>query len=251
MKNIFEDALIGYNGYIGSFLDHKLKFKYKYNSKNITNIGKKKFRKVYIAAPHSLKYWANQNPLEDTKIINNFINNLKNLKAKKIIYFSSTDIYSKRKKVNENTKFLKNKSNVYGHNRFRIEKYIKENFKNYNIIRLPALFGWKLKKNFFFDLQKSRSLKYYNKDSKFQWYCIDWLIDDLKNIEKNNIKLINLVSEPIGLFEISSHLRCNKKFSISQSKVDYNIFTKYSWNKNSQKYVYLKTEILKKMKNIF
>ena len=117
--------------------------------------------------------------------------------------------------------------------------------------KITSIVRLEIKKNFFFDLQKSKSLKYYNKDSKFQWYCIDWLIDDLKNIEKNNIKLINLVSEPIGLFEISSHLKCNKKFSISQSKVNYNIFTKYSWNKNSKKYVYLKTEILKKMKNIF
>ena len=56
MKNTFENAIIGNTGYIGSFLSKKIKFKYKYNSKNISKLTKKPLGTVYISAPHALKY---------------------------------------------------------------------------------------------------------------------------------------------------------------------------------------------------
>ena len=98
MKNISENAIIGNTGYIGSFLSKKIKFKFKYNSKNISKLSKKNLETVYISAPHALKYWANQNPLKDTRIVDQLLLHLKNLKCKKVIYFSSTDIYFKKRK---------------------------------------------------------------------------------------------------------------------------------------------------------
>jgi len=252
VKNIFENAIIGNTGYIGSFLSKKIKFNFKYNSKNINRLTKKPLGTVYVSAPHALKYWANQNPLKDTKIVDKLILHLKNLRCKKVIYFSSTDIYLKKQNVNENYKVLRKNFNIYGYNRLRIENFIRDNFDDYLIVRLPALFGWKLKKNFFFDILNSKSLKYYNKKTKFQWYFIEWIIKDLKYAFKKKIKTINLVSEPLNLLEIVNYLKHDKKtFSENRKIVKYNILTKHSWNKKINKYSYAKSDILKKMKTIY
>ena len=224
MKNTSEKAIIGFNGYIGSYLTKKIKFKFKYNSKNISLLKKKKFNEAYIAAPHSLKYWAIKNPTKDTNIVDNFIENLKNLKTKKIIYFSSTDIYTNKHNVNENSKIIKKNLNIYGYNRLRIEKYIIKNFKNYLIIRLPALFGWNLKKNFFYDLLNSKKFKFYNKNTFLQWYCIEWLDKDLKVIKKKKINLINLVSEPVSLNEITNYLGYESSFSKTKPIITLKVF---------------------------
>ena len=252
MKNTFENAIIGNTGYIGSFLSKKIKFKFKYNSKNIHRLTKKTLGTVYISAPHALKYWANQNPTEDSKIVDKLISNLKNLTCKRIIYFSSTDIYLKKQNVNENYKVLRKNLNIYGYNRLRIENFIRDNFDDYLIVRLPALFGWKLKKNFFFDILNFKSLKYYNKKTSFQWYFIEWIVKDLKYALKNKIKTINLVSEPLNLLDIVNYLKHDKKnFSENRKIVKYNILTKYSWNKKINRYNYTKSDILKKMKTLY
>ena len=117
---------------------------------------------------------------------------------------------------------------------------------------MPALFGWKLKKNFFFDILNFKSLKYYNKKTSFQWYFIEWIVKDLKYALKNKIKTINLVSEPLNLLEIVNYLNHDKKnFSENRKIVKYNVLTKYSWNKKINKYNYTKSDILKKMKTLY
>jgi len=239
--NSSKNAIIGHTGYIGSFIKKKnKKISYFYNSKNIDKINHEFFNIVYLAAPSSLKYHANLFPKKDKNNVLKLIKNLKNLQCNKIIYFSSTDIpYSK-----------KNKKNYYGKNRLEIENFIKKNFKSYLIIRLPSLFGGKLKKNFYFDILKNKSLKYYNFKTELQWYYLENIFKDINYLVNKKYKIVNLVSEPISCGEITKYLKINNlTFNKHQTIHKYNI--KGNNKSSKKKYFYTKEQILKKMKLIY
>ena len=147
-----KSCLIGYTGFVGSNLDKQFKFDYKYNSKNIKDIQYKEFDLVICAGVRAQKWLANQYPEQDLKEIDSLIENLKTIKAKKFVLVSTIDIYKIPINVNENTRIETDNLHAYGKNRYYLEKWVMENFDDYLILRLPALFGQGLKKNFIYDL---------------------------------------------------------------------------------------------------
>lgn len=147
-----EKAIIGYTGFVGSNLDNQMKFNKKYNSKNINEIRNKEFDIVYCAGVSAIKWFANQNPEKDIIGINNLIENLKTIKTKMFVLISTIDIYSDFINIDEDTIPDISKQDTYGKNRFFLENWVKSNFENSLIVRLPALFGKGLKKNFIYDL---------------------------------------------------------------------------------------------------
>ena len=145
-------GLIGHTGFVGSNLNSQIKFDKKYNSKNIAEIKNQTFDVLYCAGVSAVKWFANQNPEKDILEIKNLIDNLKEVKTKKIILISTIDIYDKLENVNEDTIPNILSQDTYGKNRYFLENWVKENFEDYLIIRLPALFGIGLKKNFIYDM---------------------------------------------------------------------------------------------------
>ena len=94
-------ALIGYSGFVGSNLKKKIKFKKLYNSSNIHKIKEHFFEEVYCAAPHGVKFLSNKYPKKDKKIILKLISDLKNVRCKKFIHFSTVDVYPDQMGLNE------------------------------------------------------------------------------------------------------------------------------------------------------
>ena len=128
------DALIGYTGFVGSNIKNQKKFDYYYNSKNINDITNKSFDTVVCSGVSSIKWFANLNPKKDYNNIHSLIKKLKTISFKKFILISTIAVYDNPA------------DNAYGRNRLYLENYIRNNFKNYLIIRLPGLFGKGLKK---------------------------------------------------------------------------------------------------------
>ena len=145
-------GIIGYTGFVGNNLDSQIKFDEKYNSKNINEIKGKQFDIVYCAGVSAIKWFANQNPDKDMEEIDSLIENLKTIKTKMFILISTIDIYPEFENINEDTLPNISKQDAYGKNRYYLENWVKNNFENYLIVRLPALFGKGLKKNFIYDL---------------------------------------------------------------------------------------------------
>ena len=106
-------GIIGYNGFIGSYLKKKLKTNYLYNSKNIKNISKTKFDIIYCAAPSSLIWKAKKNPEKDLSNVIKLCKNLINLKTKKFVLISSIEVYSKTSNCNEISLTLNKKKNLW------------------------------------------------------------------------------------------------------------------------------------------
>lgn len=215
------DAIIG-KGYLGTYLKKKIKTKNIYNSKNIHEINNKCFNNLFIAAPSSKKFLVNKNGIKDKKNIFKIIESLKTIKCNNIFCFSTIDVYNK-KNSSENTKIKKNLKNYYGTNRLILINFIKKNFKNYLIIKLPSLFGYNEKKGYFYDLCNKKKIKFYNQDTELQWYYTPDLIKDIKKLKLLRIKDINLVSEPISCSEISKTLKFNRFFLNQNPAIRYRI----------------------------
>ena len=110
-------GLIG-NGLIGRRIQTFLSVDQVFTSKNIDLLSNYQFDIIYCAAPSGNRIWADQNPADDTESCKQLIQHLELIKDTKLILISTGDT-----QVRPDT--------VYGSNRLKLEKYVKENFKKY------------------------------------------------------------------------------------------------------------------------
>lgn len=301
-------ALIGYTGFVGSNIVKNMKFNDYYDSKNIDEIKDKEYNLLISSGIKAEKYLANNYPERDMKEIKKLLKNLSSIKkVEKIVLISTVDVYKTPVNVDEDAVIDENDLHPYGKNRYLAEKYIKENFDDYLIVRLPGLFGINLKKNFIYDMitkiptmivrnkyseliekannkdilnsayeknsdgnyvfngKKSKelietleeinftSLNFTDSRSSFQFYNLDNLVKDINIALKNNIKVLNITSEPITAKEIAKEC-FNYDFTnkIENKPVaNYNMKSKYFKEFNGKNgYLYSKNEILKDIKKL-
>ena len=145
-------ALIGHSGFVGSNLKRQFNFTHFYNSKNIEEIRNQSFDRVVCAGIPSEMWLANQNPEKDMALIKTLLNTVATVGTAQFVLISSIAVY--RHPVigadEDSTEF--EEALAYGRNRREAERIIADTFKTLSIIRLPALFGHHLKKNFIYDL---------------------------------------------------------------------------------------------------
>jgi sugar phosphate isomerase/epimerase len=198
MTDIHGTALFGYTGLVGSNLLTKYKFDFLYNSKNIEDARYKNFKTIFICCLPAVKWLANKNPLNDTETFEKLQSIFKTITAQNIILISTIDIYdSLDTKCNENSVINYQSNHTYGKNRYLFELFIKQQFSNYYIIRLPALFGYGLKKNVIYDLLHNNNINQINKNSQFQWYDLEWIKEDIDLCLQNKLTECNLFTEPL------------------------------------------------------
>lgn len=144
-------ALIGFTGFVGSNLNSDI-YQYVFNSKNIEEILKYNFDQIVCAGVRAEKFLANAYPTQDLQSIDQLIEILKKVKCNQFILISTIDIYKEPNGVDENTYIDTNNLHPYGANRYHMEQFVRSHFEDYLIVRLPALFGKGLKKNFIYDM---------------------------------------------------------------------------------------------------
>ncbi|HOV79230.1 MAG TPA: NAD(P)-dependent oxidoreductase [Bacillota bacterium] len=145
-------ALIGYTGFVGSNLCEQTSFDVMYNSKNIFDSYGKSYDLVVYAGLRAEKYLANQQPVEDRVLVENAIKNIKMINMVKFVLISTVDVYKEPVGVDETTAIAEEGLHPYGLHRRMLEKWVEENVPDFLIIRLPALYGKNLKKNFIYDM---------------------------------------------------------------------------------------------------
>ena len=146
------NALIGFSGFVGSIISKQENFSYIYNSKNIDDIKWHYFDQVVCAAAPATMWAANQHPEADQANLNHLIANLRTIKAKRFVLISTIAVLDDMSVgyTEVNARYEQNKA--YGRHRRELEERLAEQFAHCHILRLPALFGPGLKKNFIFDL---------------------------------------------------------------------------------------------------
>lgn len=148
------NVLVGYTGFVGSNLYTEGKFDYVFNSKNIEDAyGLKPDLLVYAGVPAE-KYLANLYPDKDREDINEAKKNIMRIAPKNLVLISTIDVFQKPENVNEASRISTEGLSAYGCNRYELECWVRGTYPKAYVIRLPALFGNNIKKNFIYDLMK-------------------------------------------------------------------------------------------------
>ncbi|MEG2295217.1 MAG: NAD-dependent epimerase/dehydratase family protein [Oscillospiraceae bacterium] len=257
------NALIGCTGFVGKNLQNK-GYDALYHSKNIDAIVGKKYNRLVCAGIRAEKFLANQYPEQDLQAIKVLIEKLKQVTCQTFVLISTIDVYKDPIGVDETTIIDVENTQPYGANRCYMEAFVRSHYENYLIVRLPALFGKGLKKNFIYDMihkipsmimatkfeellnkveaqQKNvlqsgyltndqgnwvlksdldedtkeklkttleqlgfTSLVFTDCRSKFPFYDLSNLQEDINRALEHNIKELNIAVEPISAQEVAS-----------------------------------------------
>ncbi len=190
------DALIGHTGFVGSTLRQQRTFSHFFNSANIASIRNQSFDTVFCAAAPAQKWLANENPEKDRANIAQLCSHLSACKARRMVLISTVDVYDDAAAVDEDTPLCPDKLAPYGKHRLELEHFIQETFAAHTIVRLPALFGTGLKKNFIYDLLHDNCLDWTDARSAFQFYNMARLSADCSKALDADLRTVNFAVEP-------------------------------------------------------
>ena len=192
--------LVGYTGFVGSNLYASGEFDYVYNSKNIEEAYGKNPDLLVYAGLRAEKYLANHEPEKDMATILSAQENIKKINPKKLVLISTIDVLKNPQGVDENEKIDTEGLNAYGYNRYQLEVWVRDNFPDALIIRLPGLFGENIKKNFIYDFinrcpfmlkeEKMEELSKIKSEIK-KYYCLQQNgFYKIKELNKDEIKIL-------------------------------------------------------------
>lgn len=236
--------LIGYTGFVGSNLTQQMEFDHLVNSKNIAVFAGKVVDELFISAGDARKWLANKEPENDLKHINKLFCDVSKIKTKKVVLFSTVDVYENKNGVYEGC--FKVANEPYGKHRWEFEQLVLAHFPQVKVVRLPGLFGSGLKKNIIFDIIGGKSINGFNPHSAFQWFHLDELKSVLDYCENNEIDELNVTAEPVTVAELCNSVNIDLALLDENAPlVKYNICSKHACKYSGQNnYLYAKQESL-------
>ena len=210
-----KSVLIGYNGFVGKNLSEQYDFDKYYNSSNIQDL---RFESdidfIVCCGISAVKWIANREPDKDWRGIQSLMNVLQVLPSTiRFVCISTIDVYpSAASKQNESEALDASPerhvfgSNSYGLHRLRFENFVVSHFRTHLIVRLPALFGAYLKKNYLYDLLHVHLLNEIRMHATLQFYPVSRLWADIQLALNSSLTLVNLFTEPIYVRELVERL---------------------------------------------
>lgn len=205
-------ALIGHTGFVGGTLLAAERFTHGFNRSNIEAMRGARFDEVVCAGLPSVKWRANAEPEPDRAAIAALLAVLETVRADRFVLISTIDVYPDPSQPLDETAALAGETNdAYGRHRLEVEQFVTARFPDHAVVRLPALFGDRLKKNALFDLLHDNMLERINPAATTQWYPTRRLHADLVRVVGTGLRLVNLVTEPIVLRDIISRFFPNAK----------------------------------------
>lgn len=202
------NALVGYTGFVGSNLYSTGMFDKIYNSKNIEMAYGLEPNLLVYAGVRAEKYLANTFPEMDEEQILQAEKNIRLINPQKLVLISTIDVLDNLSGADEDIKVNCKALLPYGFNRYKLEEWVRNNYPDTLIIRLPALFGKNIKKNFIYDyinvvpfmlkpdkyeeLMKKNSIleQYYNRLDNGYYQC--------KSLSENEVSILRDVFKDIG-----------------------------------------------------
>lgn len=189
-------ALVGYTGFVGSNLYARARNRIKgvYNSQNIEKAYGLEPEVLIYAGVRAEKYLANSAPYCDLEMILEAEKNIKEINPQRLVLISTIDVYQNPVGVDETDSVLSgarggtgNGIQPYGLNRYYLESWVRKNYPDALIVRLPALYGYHIKKNFIYDY--INVIPYMLKKEKYQ---------ELKVLEKaDDAIMLDACYEPV------------------------------------------------------
>lgn len=146
-------CLIGYTGFVGSTLRRQAEFSHLYNTANIDAIAAApRFDLTVCAAAPGSMFEANRAPEQDHARIQSLIARLDQVHTRRFVLISSIAVLADFAAGYDEAAAVFQADVAYGRHRREVERFCASRFETCLIVRLPALFGPGLRKNFIFDL---------------------------------------------------------------------------------------------------
>ncbi len=145
------DFIAGSTGFVGSNLISQHRFDGMFHSTDIQKAYDKKPDLLVYAGVRAEMFLANRDPEADLSLIKEAIENIRRISPDECILISTIAVYPDTKGADEDTIIDPGAASAYGANRLYLEKWVEENIGKSLIVRLPAIFGKNLKKNFLYD----------------------------------------------------------------------------------------------------
>lgn len=186
-------ALVGYTGFVGSniYASAASQIDAVYNSKNIGEAYGTNPDLLIYAGLRAEKYLANNAPEKDMELIIQAEENIKKINPRKLVLISTIDVFMMPKDVDENSKIDTENLHAYGYNRYKLELWVRDNYPNALIIRLPGLFGKNIKKNFIYDY--INVIPFMLKESKFkELSALDSDLGKYYKLQDNGFYMVNV-----------------------------------------------------------
>lgn len=147
------DLLVGSTGFVGGNLLAKHTFAAECHSSDITaQYGTRPDLCVYAGVPAAM-FLANADPEADLAVMRAARENIRQIAPKRLVLISSIAVLADSRGVYEDSPAQDTEGlPAYGKNRLQLERWVREDFPGALIVRLPALYGAGIRKNFLFDL---------------------------------------------------------------------------------------------------
>lgn len=150
---MYSDLLVGSTGFVGGNLMAKHRFSAVCHSSDVAaQYNTRPDLCVYAGVPAAM-FLANADPEADLAVMAAARENLRRIAPKEVVLISSIAVYADSRGKNEDDEPDTDGLSAYGSNRLQLERWVREDFPAALIVRLPALYGKGLKKNFLYDLR--------------------------------------------------------------------------------------------------
>ena len=222
-------ALIGYTGFVGSFLARRERFDLLAHRANVDLLRRGNLDRIVCAGLPAAKWIANREPEADRANMLHLCDTLQTVTAKSFVLISTIDVYPCSRDADEDFDCSAAPNHAYGRHRLEFEGFVRDRFPHALILRLPALFGPGLRKNVLFDLLMGNQLEKVNPASSFQWYPLERLPRDIGRAQRQGLELVNLFTEPLATRAIiDNHFPEIEVGAEAQAVAHYDLHTRYA-----------------------
>ena len=146
------DLLVGSTGFVGGNLMAAHDFERVCHSSDVSShYGTAPGLCIYAGVTGAM-FLANHAPEKDLAIVMAARENIRRIAPSRLVLISTIAVYEDTHGKDENSVIDESKVCTYGRHRLQLERWIREDRPDALIVRIPALYGKGLKKNFLFDL---------------------------------------------------------------------------------------------------
>ena len=146
------ELLVGSTGFVGGNLLASHDFSAVCHSSDIADhFGARPDLCVYAGVPAAM-FLANADPEADLAVMAAARENLRRIAPRQLVLISTIAVYADSRGRDEDSPMDSEHLPAYGKNRLQLERWVRQDHPDALIVRLPALYGKGLKKNFLYDL---------------------------------------------------------------------------------------------------
>ena len=147
-----KDLLVGATGFVGGNLRQLRSFSAECHSSDVKEYyGSRPECCIYAGVPAAM-FLANTAPEQDLEVMKAARENLRMIRPERVVLISTIAVFGDSRGKDETA--VPDAESAYGRNRFQLEQWVREDHAAVTVIRLPALYGRGLKKNFLYDLHR-------------------------------------------------------------------------------------------------